>query len=117
MWKAIQQQIDSMNLGINIGQFNKNNNQIICSKFKELIMDYHNDLDMNKKPIYKSQMKKQLQKVFDYYFNNSNKNNNNKTNIYESNFNNNINKNNINQINNANDNNYFIIIILMLIKV
>ena len=107
MWKAIQQQIDSMNLGINIGQFNKNNNQIICSKFKELIMDYHNDLDMNKKPIYKSQMKKQLQKVFDYYFNNSNKNNNNKTNIYESNFNNNINKNNNNQINNANDNNYF----------
>ena len=107
MWKAIQQQIDSMNLGINIGQFNKNNNQIICSKFKELIMDYHNDLDMNKKPIYKSQMKKQLQKVFDYYFNNSNKNNNNKVNIYESNFNNNINKNNINQINNANDNNYF----------
>ena len=107
MWKAIQQQIDSMNLGINIGQFNKNNNQIICSKFKELIMDYHNDLDMNKKPIYKSQMKKQLQKVFDYYFNNSNKNNNNKVNIYESNFNNNINKNNNNQINNANDNNYF----------
>ena len=107
MWKAIQQQIDSMNLGINIGQFNKNNNQIICSKFKELLMDYHNDLDMNKKPIYKSQMKKQLQKVFDYYFNNSNKNNNNKVNIYESNFNNNINKNNNNQINNANDNNYF----------
>ena len=109
MWKAIQQQIDSMNLGINIGPFNKNNIQIICTKFKELILDYHNDLDMNKKPIYKSQMKKQLQKVFDYYFNNSNKNNNNKTNVYESNFKNNtiVQNNNNNQINNLNDNNYF----------
>ena len=107
MWKAIQQQIDSMNLGINIGPFNKSNNQIICTKFKELIMDYHNDLDMNKKPIYKSQIKKQLQKVFDYYFNNSNKSNNNKTNIYENNFNNNkVIQNNKNQINNLNNNNF-----------
>ena len=106
MWKAIQQQIDSMKLGINIGAFNKNNNQIICTKFKELIMDYHNDLDSNKKPIYKSQMKKQLQKVFDYYFNN-NKSNNNKNNIYENNFNNNTIIQNNNQINNFNNNGNF----------
>ena len=96
MWKAIQQQIDFMNLGINIGSFNKNNNEIICSRFKDFIMDYHNDLDINKKSIYKSQMKKQLQKVFDYYFNNLNKTNNSKTNVYEKNYNNiqNNNKNN-----------------------
>ena len=108
MWKAMQQQIDSMKLGINIGPFNKSNNQIICNKFKELIMDYHNDLDMNKKPIYKSQMKKQLQKVYDYYFNNYSKNNITKSNVYEKNFNNNtIIQNNNNQINNLNDNVYF----------
>ena len=106
MWKSIQQQINFMNLGINIGQFNKNNNGEICNKFKELIMDYHNDLDTNKKPIYKSQMRKQLQKVFDYYFNNYNKLNNSKINIYETNFNNNKNpKANLNDNNNFNNHN------------
>ena len=111
MWKSIQQQIDFMHLGINIGLFNKNNNQIICSKFKDLIMDYHNDLDTNKKPIYKSQMRKQLQKVFDYYFNIYAKVNNSKTNIYEKKINNNNMQNNINATNleeksNFNNNNF-----------
>ena len=54
MWKAIQQQIDFMKLGIYIGQFNKNNTGVVCGKFKELIMSYHNDLDINKKILYKS---------------------------------------------------------------
>ena len=107
MWKSMQQQINFMNLGINIGQFNENNNEIICNKFKELIMNYHNDLDINKKPIYKSQMRKQLQKVFDYYFNNYNKLNNSKINIYASNFGNNNNNQNNNLIINLSDSNNF----------
>ena len=105
MWKSMQQQIDFMNLGINIGQFNKNNNEIICNKFKELIMNYHNDLDINKKPIYKSQMRKQLQKVFDYYFNNYNKLNSSKINIYATSFGNN-NQNNNQSINLSDSNNF-----------
>ena len=100
MWKSMQQQIYLMNLGINIGQFNKNNKEIICNNFKELIMNYHNDLDINKKSIYKSQMRKQLQKVFDYYFNNQSKINNSKINIYETNYNSNNNNNQSNQNNN-----------------
>ena len=110
MWKSIQQQIDIMNLGFNIGQFNKNNNELICNQFKEMIMNYHNDLDMNKKSIYKSQMKKQLQKVFDYYFNNYINTNKAKANIYDNNFNNNINNNqssiNFENQNNFNNNNF-----------
>ena len=112
IWKSMQQQINLMNLGINIGQFNKNNNEIICNKYKELIMNYHNDLDINKKPIYKSQMRKQLQKVFDYYFNNQNKLNNSKINIYDNNKSNtqeinfndnsNFNQNNLNAYQNVN---------------
>ena len=105
MWKSMQQQINYMNLDINIGQFNKNNNEIICNKFKELIMNYHNDLDFNKKPIYKSQMRKQLQKVFDYYFNNQNRINNASINIYENKYNNNNQKKN--QINNLNNDSNF----------
>ena len=107
MWKSMQQQIDFMNLGISIGQFNKKNNEIIIIKFKELIMNYHNDLDINKKPIYKSQMRKQLQKVFDYYFNNYNKLNSSKINIYESNYYNNNNPQNNNQAINFNDSSNF----------
>ena len=111
MWKSIQQQIDFMHLGINIGLFNKNNNQIICSKFKDMIMDYHNDLDINKKQIYKSQMRKQLQKVFDYYFIIYAKVNNSKTNIYDKKINNNNQQNNNNTTNieeksNFNNNNF-----------
>ena len=66
MWKSIQQQINFMNLGIDIGQFNKNNNGVICQKFKEIIANYHKDLDLNKKKLYKTQMRVQLQRAFDY---------------------------------------------------
>ena len=107
MWKAIQQQIDSLNFKVNIGQFNKNNSGVVCNKFKDIIMNYHNDLDMNKKPLYKSQMRKQLQKVFDYYFNRNNiVNNNNKgKNVYD-NYNNQNNINNRSNNSNRNNNNF-----------
>ena len=95
MWRAIQEQIDFMKLGIDIGQFNKNNTGVICGKFKDIIMNYHQDLDKNKKKMYKSQLRKQLQKVFDFYFN---KNNNSKNNI-------NVYENNINVIQNNNNSN------------
>ena len=117
MWKAIQQQIDFIKLGIDIGQFNKNNTGVVCGKFKELIMSYHNDLDMNKKVLYKSQLRKQLQKVFDYYFNKSNNNKkninvydnnklNNKNNKHNSDMNvPNLSKSNLDDSNNFNKNN------------
>ena len=68
MWKAIQQQIDFMNLGINIGPFNKSNTGNICNKFKENIMNYHTDLKKNKKNLYISSIWKNMHKVFEYYF-------------------------------------------------
>ena len=110
MWKTIQQQIDFMHLEINIGQFNKNNTGVVCDKFKGIIMNYHNDLEINKKSLYKSQLRKQLQKVFDYYFNMNNCNNN--INVYDNNnLNNknnlNNNSNNKNPNNHLNDNNNF----------
>ena len=86
MWKAIQQQFELMNLGIDLGEYNDNNNGIYLEKFKELIMNYYRDLNNNKKSLYKSKLRKQLQKIFDFYFNPEN---NNKNNI---NFSNNINK-------------------------
>ena len=49
MWRAIQEQIDFMKFGIDIGKFNKNNKGVICGKFKDIIMNYHQDLDKNKK--------------------------------------------------------------------
>ena len=72
MWKAIQQQIDIMNLGINIGPFNKSNSGNVCNKFKENIMSYHTDLKMNKKNLYRSPIWKNMLKVFDYYFSTKN---------------------------------------------
>ena len=47
MLRTIQQQLDLMNFGIDIGQFNKNNTTVIFSKFKNMIMNYHSDLDIN----------------------------------------------------------------------
>ena len=102
MWRAIQEQIEFMNLGKDIGKFNKNNTGVVCGKFKEIIMNYHQDLDINKKKMYKSQVRKQLQKVYDFYFNknNNNNNSNNNLNVYDNNMNsrqnndNNTNKNN-----------------------
>ena len=96
MWKAIQQQIDFMNLGINIGPFNKSNAGNVCNKFKENIMSYHTDLKMNKKNLYKSPIWKNLLKVFDYYFRTKNINNQK--------INTNIDKKQNNKNNNANDN-------------
>ena len=96
-WRAIQEQIEFMNLGIDIGQFNKNNTGVICGKFKDIIMNYHQDLDRNKKKMYKSQLRKQLQKVFDFYFNKNNNNSKNNINIYENNINVRQNNNNSNK--------------------
>ena len=103
MWKAIQNQMELMNIGIDIGQFNKTNDGLICRKFKELIMNYHKDLDNNKKTLYKSKVRKQLQKVYDYYFNPVNNKNKQDVNVYEH-----MNKkyDNKNNLNNLNDNNF-----------
>ena len=54
MWKEIQQQLYLKNFGIDIGQFNKNNMSVIFIKFKNMIMNYHNDFDINKTKKYKS---------------------------------------------------------------
>ena len=69
MWRTIQQQLDLMNFGIDIGQFNKNNTTVIFSKFKN--MNYHSDLDINIKKCI-NYNKKQLRNFFDYYFNKKN---------------------------------------------
>jgi hypothetical protein len=85
MWKSIQQQLNMMNFGIDIGQFNKSNMSVIFNKYIDMIMNYHNDLKINKKILYKSHYRHHLQNVFDYYFNKKKIFNKNNTNIYDNN--------------------------------
>ena len=68
MWKAIQKEINYLGLNIDIGLFNKNNNNYICQKFKEIIMKYHNDLDQNKKALYNNMNRDKIQETFDNCF-------------------------------------------------
>ena len=86
LWKAIQKEINFLNLNIDIGLFSQNNNNNICNKFKEIIMKYHNDLDENKKILYNNMNRDNIQETYNNCFINS--------------FN--INKNNININNNIN---------------
>ena len=73
MWKAIQKEINFLRLNIDIGLFDKNNNNYICNKYKEIIMKYHNDLDENKKPLYNNINRDQIQfKLNNYIINNKN---------------------------------------------
>ena len=73
MWKAIQKEINFLRLNIDIGLFDKNNNNYICNKFKEIIMKYHNDLEENKKPLYNNINRDQIQfKLNNYIINNKN---------------------------------------------
>ena len=73
MWKAIQKEINFLRLNIDIGLFDKNNNNYICNKFKEIIMKFHNDLDENKKPLYNNINSDQIQfKLNNYIINNKN---------------------------------------------
>ena len=73
MWKAIQKEINFLRINIDIGLFDKNNNNYICNKFKEIIMKYHNDLDENKKPLYNNINRDQIQfKLNNYIINNKN---------------------------------------------
>ena len=61
MWKTIQKEINFLGLKIDIGLFDKNNNNYICNKFKEIIMKYHNDLDENKKSLYNNPNRDKIQ--------------------------------------------------------
>ena len=73
IWKAIQKEINFLKLNIDIGLFDKNNNNYICNKFKEIIMKYHNDLDENKKPLYNNINRDQIQfNLNNYIINNKN---------------------------------------------
>ena len=74
MWKTIQKEINFLRLNVDIGLFNKNNNNYICNKFKEIIMKYHNDLDENKKYLNNNTNRDRLQFIFNNYIIN-NKNN------------------------------------------
>ena len=100
MWKSIQQQFELMNLEIDIGEFNNNNNGTFQEKFKELISNYQKDFNNNKKSLYKSKLGKQLQKLYDFYFNSKNINKKNKNDNINIILNKNLNKNN--QKNNIN---------------
>ena len=73
MWKAIQKEINYLGLNIDIGLFDKRNNNYICNKFKEIIMKYHNDLDEHKKTLYNNIKRDDIQLKFNnYIINNSN---------------------------------------------
>ena len=73
IWKAIQKEINFLRLNIDIGLFDKNNNNYICNKYKEIIMKYHNDLDENKKPLYNNINRDEIQfKLNKYIINNNN---------------------------------------------
>ena len=73
MWRAIQKEINFLKMNIDIGLFNKNNDNYICNKFKEIIMKYHNDLDENKKSLYNNANREQIQfNLNNYIINNKN---------------------------------------------
>ena len=72
MWKAIQKEINFLGLNIDIGLFDKNNNNYICNKYKEIIMKYHNDLDTNKKPLYNNFNRDEIQSTLNQYIINNN---------------------------------------------
>ena len=81
MWKAIQKEINFLGLDIDIGLFNKNNNSILCQKYKEIIMKYHNDLDENKKQLYnniinRDKIQETFINCFNHNYNTRNKSNN-----------------------------------------
>ena len=97
MWKAIQKEMNLLGLNIDIGLFDKSNNNYICNKFKEIIMKYHNDLDEHKKIIYNNINRDDFQFNFNNYIINNNSNNYENKNTF-SNINSNIieDKNNIN---------------------
>ena len=105
MWKAIQKEINYLKLNIDIGLFNKNNDNYICKKFKEIIMKYHNDLDENKKSLYNNINRAKIQEIFDCFLNPINNDKKDKSHIYNT-FRNNDNKiYNNNDANNYNNNN------------
>ena len=102
LWKAIQKEINFLNLNIDIGLFSQNNDNNVCNKFKEIIMKYHNDLDENKKTLYNNMNRDNIQETYNNCFINSfNKNKNNINNI---NINNNISYNTSRTFNNNNYN-------------
>jgi hypothetical protein len=105
MWKSIQKEINFFGLNIDIGLFDKNNNNYICNKFKEIIMKYHNDLDENKKKLYTNKNRDKIQFILNEYIINNSINNKTKNYNYNNKeiFNNN-NSNNFKNIN-INDNN------------
>ena len=73
MWKAIQKEINFLRLNIDIVLFDKNNNNYICNKFKEIIMKYHNDLDENKKSLYNNPSRDKIQLNLNNYILNNKK--------------------------------------------
>ena len=117
MWKTIQKEINYLGLNIDIGLFDKNNNNNICNKFKDIIMKYHNDLDENKKSLYNNMNRDKIQETYNNCFisinnynkrsktnNNTFRNNNNNNNIYNTSRNNEYNNNIYNTSRNNNDN-------------
>ena len=99
MWKAIQKEINFLGLNIDIGLFNKNNNNNLCIKYKDIIMKYHNDLDENKKQLYNNINRDKIQETFKNCFN-YNYNTRNKSDNIPSTFR--IHENNNNYVNNNN---------------
>ena len=73
MWKVIQKEINFLKLNIDIGLFDKNNDNYICNKFKEIIMKYHNDLDENKKSLYNNPSRDKIQLNLNNYILNNKK--------------------------------------------
>ena len=74
LWKALQKEINYLNINIDIGLFDKNNNNLICNKFKEIIMKYHNDLDEHKKSLYTNINRDKIQSNLNNYILNNIKN-------------------------------------------
>ena len=102
-WKAIQKEINFLELNIDIGLFSQNNDNNICNKFKEIIMKYHNDLDENKKTLYNNMNRDNIQEAYNNCFINSyNRNKNNINN--NNNINYNTSRNNNNNYNISNNN-------------
>ena len=67
LWIAIQKEINYIGIDINLGPFGQNNNNVIYTKFYELLMKCKNDLLEHKKPLLLRNRDKN-QEIIDKFF-------------------------------------------------
>lgn len=71
-WNEIRNELKNLESKVNdkveIGELSTNNFGNYYDEFKELIIDYHNDIVKNKKSLYKYDLRENYQEMFNYLF-------------------------------------------------